>query len=194
VAGSATGKILLPYVAEENYGDEHEVQVLLDKDSNTGSKLKEAILGGAKQQIAQAVKTWEDELAEGAGVMKAPPPVVAVEAAPAAREEVSKAAEKTKPKEPGSGKSIELKEKFYCAKHDIYEVFTDARRIMAFSQSPAEVTAEVGGAFSMFGGSVQGKFTELLPGEKICQDWRFSNWEDGHFSKVPPRAITCLVQ
>jgi activator of HSP90 ATPase len=58
---------------------------------------------------------------------------------------------------------------------------------MAFSQSPAEVTPEVGGSFSMFGGSVQGKFTELVPGEKIVQQWRFSNWEDGKFSNVSSR-------
>jgi len=186
VASSASGKFLLPYVAEENYGDEHEVQVLLDKDGAPGDKIKHAILAHAKGKIAAAVRVWEDELAAGAGVMKAPaaPTVKAVESSSGASAGDAKPAEKPKPKPAGSGKSIEIKEKFYCGKRDIYEAFTDPRRIMAFSQSPAEVTPSVGGAFSMFGGSVQGVFTELVPGEKICQDWRFSNWEDGYYSKV----------
>ena len=43
---------------------------------------------------------------------------------------------------PGSGQQIKLTEKFYASARDIFDCFTDPRRIMAYTQSPAE--AQVG--------------------------------------------------
>lgn len=37
---------------------------------------------------------------------------------------------------------------------------------------------------SMFGGSIQGTFRELIPHSRIVMDWRFSNWTDDVYSRV----------
>jgi activator of HSP90 ATPase len=37
---------------------------------------------------------------------------------------------------------------------------------------------------SMFGGSIQGIFRELIPHSRIVMDWRFSNWTDDVYSRV----------
>ncbi len=54
------------------------------------------------------------------------------------------------------------------------------------------MSREVGGAFSLFGGSVVGKTTELDPPKRIVQDWRFNNWDEGVFSKVRGAMLAAL--
>lgn len=38
--------------------------------------------------------------------------------------------------------------------------------------------------YSLFGGNITGKFTEIVPNKKICQTWRYKPWPTGHFSNV----------
>jgi activator of HSP90 ATPase len=48
------------------------------------------------------------------------------------------------------------------------------------------VSREVGGDLSAFSGSLKGKNIELIPDEKIVQEWRFDykDWPEDYFSKV----------
>lgn len=71
------------------------------------------------------------------------------------------AAEAAKPAKPAggskagsssSGHQIRLTEKFYCSATDIYECFTDARKVMAYTQSPAEVQVRQAGRQGWGGG------------------------------------------
>merc|ERR1719461_1748863 len=82
--------------------------------------------------------------------------------------------EKTKKKKL-KGKKIKLIEGFRCTPELMYEALTFA---------PVEIDLKVGGKFSIFGGSVVGEFTELKPNAKICQKWRFNDWEEGVYSEV----------
>ena len=47
-----------------------------------------------------------------------------------------------------------------------------------------QVEPHVGGTFSIYGRSVEAKFTALEPPSKIALDWRFKNWPDNTTSKV----------
>lgn len=38
--------------------------------------------------------------------------------------------------------------------------------------------------FTLFGGNIEGKFTEISPNKKIAQTWRYKQWPAGHFSEV----------
>lgn len=71
-----------------------------------------------------------------------------------------------------------------AAAADIFDVFTNDARVKAFTQSDATVSREVGGEFKMFGGSIEGVQRELQPGKLIVQDWRFTTWPDGLYSKA----------
>ena len=73
-----------------------------------------------------------------------------------------------------------------AAAGDIYDVFLNEARVKAFTMSDATVSRDVDGKFSMFGGSIEGFHRELVPGKKIVQDWRFTTWPDGVFSKARP--------
>lgn len=95
---------------------------------------------------------------------------------------------KAKPKSASTQNSgthtIDIEETFYARAQDIYECFTQQGKIQAFTQSPAQAQPNVGGTFSMFGGSVQGTYRELQPFSKLTLDWRFGNWPEDCTSKV----------
>jgi activator of HSP90 ATPase len=76
----------------------------------------------------------------------------------------------------------------------IYEALTDAKQFdkviqlsgvtqtMHLGDKPAEISREVGGAFTLFGGYITGRHVELVPNERIVQAWRTSGWNPGVYS------------
>lgn len=90
----------------------------------------------------------------------------------------------SKPQKKTKGGTLKLSETFYASSKDIYECFTDPRKAGAFSQCPANIQPAVGGEFSLYSGTVHGKFTKLEEYSVIEQDWRFNTWEEGCYSKV----------
>jgi activator of HSP90 ATPase len=68
--------------------------------------------------------------------------------------------------------------------HRIYEILLDSKQFIAFSGEPAEISHEVGGAFTMFGGRIVGRNVELVPDQRIVQAWRPAYWEPGVYTLV----------
>src|SRR6266550_23190 len=71
----------------------------------------------------------------------------------------------------------------------VYAALTDAKQfsaLMAFSSVPkaprAQISREVGGTFSVFGGHILGRHLELVPSQRIVQAWRVVDWEPGIYS------------
>lgn len=84
---------------------------------------------------------------------------------------------------------------FQAIRKRVYEALTDAKQfnkvvmLSAAMQSgmvPAggrvEMSPEVGGAFSAFGGHITGRNVELVPNERIVQAWRAASWGPGQYS------------
>jgi uncharacterized protein YndB with AHSA1/START domain len=85
---------------------------------------------------------------------------------------------------------------FKASRKRVYEALTDAKQFnkvvqlsaamqsggMAPGSKPVEVSPEVGGAFSAFGGYVSGRHIELVPNERIVQAWRAASWGPGQYS------------
>ena len=61
------------------------------------------------------------------------------------------------------------------------EVFYDGRAKKRVGSPPNERTIE---AFSLFNGSITGTQVEIVPNERIVQDWRSSSWPEGVHSRV----------
>ena len=49
---------------------------------------------------------------------------------------------------------------------------------------PATIDATAGGAFSTFGGLIEGRNIELIPNQRIVQAWRPTHWDPGVYSIV----------
>ncbi len=95
-----------------------------------------------------------------------------------------------------SAASIHQEPVFKATPARVYQILTNARefdnivRLSGAMQSgalgpkPAEISSEVGGPFSLFGGYVTGRIIELSPNERIVQAWRPQNWKPGEYSIV----------
>jgi activator of HSP90 ATPase len=80
--------------------------------------------------------------------------------------------------------SLHQEVNFKASPHRIYDILLDSKQFTAFSGEPAEISREVGGAFSMFGGKIVGRNIELAPDQRIVQAWRPASWDPGEYSIV----------
>jgi activator of HSP90 ATPase len=76
----------------------------------------------------------------------------------------------------------------------IYEALTDAKQFdkvvelsgalksMKLGSKPTEISREVGGTFTIFGGHIIGRHLELVQNERIVQAWRVVDWDPGSYS------------
>lgn len=74
---------------------------------------------------------------------------------------------------------------FEATPERIYAVLTEADTFSALSGgAPASIDPSAGGAFSCFGGMIEGRNVECVPGERLVQAWRAKNWDPGVYSIV----------
>lgn len=71
----------------------------------------------------------------------------------------------------------------------VYRALTDAKQFgevteLSYHAVATEISPEVGGTFSLFGGVIVGRHIEMLPGERLVQAWRENSWEPGAYSIV----------
>jgi uncharacterized protein YndB with AHSA1/START domain len=94
-----------------------------------------------------------------------------------------------------TAESIHQEPIFKVSRKRVYEALTDPKqfdkvvKLSAAMQSMkslgdkwTEISGEVGGAFSLFGGYVTGRQLELMPDERIVQAWRAGSWGPGLYS------------
>jgi uncharacterized protein YndB with AHSA1/START domain len=96
-----------------------------------------------------------------------------------------------------TAESIHQEVTFAATPKRVYEALTDAKlfqRVVELSNAmktrmpagapPAQISPEVGGTFSLFGGIITGRQIELLPNQRIVQAWRPMYWNPGSYSIV----------
>jgi len=83
-----------------------------------------------------------------------------------------------------NSKTISMIIEFRAPKEELFNTIFDSNRISGITQRPAKIVKEVGGVFSLFGGSVTGITTEIVQNTKVVQKWRSSSWPSDIFSIV----------
>lgn len=91
--------------------------------------------------------------------------------------------------------SIHQDAAFKASRKRVYEALTDTKQFnkvtelsgamksgMSLGTAPTEISREVGGTFTLFGGYITGRHIELVPNERIVQAWRVGNWDPGVYS------------
>src|SRR5512137_2855362 len=68
--------------------------------------------------------------------------------------------------------------------HDVYEALMDSRKHTEFTGAKAKIGRHVGDSFSVCDGWVSGSNVELIPDNNIVQQWRSSDWPEGHYSVI----------
>jgi Activator of Hsp90 ATPase homolog 1-like protein len=96
-----------------------------------------------------------------------------------------------------TAESIHQERVFQASRKRVYEALTEAIRFdrivqsseavksgMALGKRPTEISRQVGGAFTLFGGHIIGRHVELVPSQRIVQAWRVVDWNPGIYSIV----------
>ena len=93
-----------------------------------------------------------------------------------------------------TAESIHQEPVFKASRKRVYEALIDPKQFdkviqlsgvmqpMHLGDKPVEISREVGGAFTLFGGYITGRHVELVPNERIVQAWRTGSWPPGIFS------------
>jgi len=88
-----------------------------------------------------------------------------------------------------SAEAIHQEVPFKASRKRVYEALTDAKQFTQVTElspvknaPPADISPNVGGTFSCFGGVIVGRHVELVPNERIVQAWRVSYWGPGIYS------------
>jgi uncharacterized protein YndB with AHSA1/START domain len=82
------------------------------------------------------------------------------------------------------GSSIKQKITLKAKPAVVYRMLTDARAHAKFTGAPSVIDKRPGGAFNVWGGYVKGFNVELVPGKRIVQAWRGSDWPKGAWSII----------
>ncbi|CAA2981717.1 activator of 90 kDa heat shock ATPase homolog [Olea europaea subsp. europaea] len=185
------GSVEVPYISDENAGEDPEIKISIKDDGPIGKRLKEEFVAKGKPFVFEKIREYVDAMAKG-GPAKDDLEVkkVAPKKSPARNSNTtvennsvsSTSTKKVKRKE--GYKTITMSEKFSCRASDLYEILMDENRWKGFTQSNARISKEVGGEFNIFDGSVSGVNVELQEGKLIVQKWRFGSWPDGIMSTV----------
>jgi uncharacterized protein YndB with AHSA1/START domain len=61
---------------------------------------------------------------------------------------------------------------------EIFSAWLDSKAHTAMTGAPAKASAKIGGKFTAWDGYAYGENLELVPGEKIVQSWRSSDFAD----------------
>jgi activator of HSP90 ATPase len=96
-----------------------------------------------------------------------------------------------------TAESIHQEPVFKANRRRVYEALTDTAQFgkivqlsaamqsaMSLGSRPTEISPQVGGAFTVFGGHIVGRHIELIPRERIVQAWRVVDWSSGVYSIV----------
>lgn len=90
-----------------------------------------------------------------------------------------------------AAESIHQERVLPASRKRIYEALMDARQFdkveqlsgaMGLRRKAAEISRQVGGAFTLFGGHIVGRHIELEPSQRIVQAWRVVDWNPGIYS------------
>ena len=73
---------------------------------------------------------------------------------------------------------------FKASPHEVYEALMDSEKHAAFSGGAARISREVGGEFMAYDDYIAGRNIELVPDQKIVQDWRAVDWPEGYYSRI----------
>ncbi len=72
---------------------------------------------------------------------------------------------------------IDLQVEFIASPLEIYHAWLDNQGHENLTGGEAEISAEIGAAFSVWDGYITGKILELEPGKRILQTWRTSEFK-----------------
>ena len=79
-------------------------------------------------------------------------------------------------------KPVHHEVEFSVSPKEVYDAYLDSRRHARFTGQSAKMSRREGGKFTAGDAYISGTNVELIPGKRIVQAWRASEWPDGIYS------------
>jgi activator of HSP90 ATPase len=79
-------------------------------------------------------------------------------------------------------KPVHHEVEFKVKPREVYDAYLDSRRHARFTGQAAKMSRKEGGRFSAGDSYISGTNIELIPGKRIVQAWRASEWPEGAWS------------
>jgi len=180
-------------VVKEIANDEAQPTVKLTVDDApraATSKVQQRFTESVKATVLTLVDTLLDEMrAQIDGVQAPKVPAPAATAQPVLTKSgsaggASQAAGGAPSSTAATGKSVSLVMEWSAPQAALFECFTEAQRVQAYTGTAATVTARTGTPFTLYGGSVQGEFTRLDAPQRLEARWRVASWPSGVWSTL----------
>lgn len=194
------GKIRIPNLSEENEPEDMTVEISTDKENEESYKLKQLLIKhGApliRDNLGKYIEQLKEEFSQGlvlptkttSNRVQTNHGIDISKEFKQAQINDSKAKTKVTESKPVGCKIDTTKftatEEFLTSVGELYHILTNEERVKAFARSEVKIEAFKGGSFVLFGGTVSGKFLDLLPDKQITMLWRFKNWPQEHYSTV----------
>jgi activator of HSP90 ATPase len=88
-----------------------------------------------------------------------------------------------------TSESIHQEVVFKASRQRVYDAIVEEKQFrqvtnFIIKDASTQISPDVGGSFSMFGGVILGRHIELVPHERIVQAWREKDWSPGVYSIV----------
>jgi activator of HSP90 ATPase len=80
------------------------------------------------------------------------------------------------------GRTIRQTATFAAGPKQVYELLMDSKLHAAVTGEAATVSTKIDGKSLTYSGYAEAKNRVLVPGQRIVQDWRASDWPEGHWS------------
>ncbi|XP_046848600.1 activator of 90 kDa heat shock protein ATPase homolog 1-like [Xenia sp. Carnegie-2017] len=192
------GTIKIPNLSEENEPEDITIVFSTEKENEESYKLKQLLIKHGtpliRKNLSKYIKELREEFSQGLVLpTKTSTNKVNINNDSSISKEFKKAqindAKPQKKDDKSVGCRIETtkfsaNEEFLTSAGELYHILTNEERVKGFSRSDVKMDSMKGGSFVMFGGTISGKFLELLPDKKITMLWRFKNWPTEHYSTV----------
>lgn len=81
-------------------------------------------------------------------------------------------------------KDFKTRLKIKTEPENIYAAFTNPLTIELWSGYPADMPDEPGGEFSMWDGDISGRILDLVPQEKVVQEWYFGDQKEPSIATI----------
>jgi len=79
-------------------------------------------------------------------------------------------------------KPVHHEVEFKVSPNEVYDAYLDSRRHARFTGQAAKMSRVEGGRFTAGDTYISGYNLELVPGKRIVQAWRASEWPEGEYS------------
>ena len=191
------GELEIPSIADDTEEDDIDVQVSFTKDQESCYDLKEIVRKKAPKLFFEKLSVFTKKLkGECAQSLQVPTKEDTVEVNVTEKSKVANSFKEQSQPKPAvvssaatpkiktSCKELVMTVKFMTDVSELFKTLVECDRLSVWCRSKVTNNVKAGETFSLFDGSVTGKYLKVTKDSEISMNWRHKTWPVGHHSSA----------